>query len=96
MRRTVPVFLLALGIAAGARGADDGIKAAPSKITTVTVYQTIRVAGTQYAADPQGVNLSVIWAYVAVAALYAITFATFALSCGMWLFQSRELGGNEG
>ena len=39
MRHTVPVFLLALGLAAGARGADDGIKTAPSKITTVTVYQ---------------------------------------------------------
>ena len=40
MRHSVPVFFLALGIAVGARAADDGIKAAPSKIITVTVYQT--------------------------------------------------------
>ena len=39
MRHTFPVFLFAFGFAAGARAADDGIKAAPSKITTVTVYQ---------------------------------------------------------
>ena len=62
----------------------------------LTVYTNIRVAGTAYAGDPLGVNPSTIWAYVAVAALYAAAFSAFALSVGMWSFQGRELGGNEG
>ena len=62
----------------------------------LTVYASIRVAGTAYAADPLGVNPSTIWGYVAVAALYAVAFSAFALSVGMWSFQGRELGGNEG
>jgi len=37
-----------------------------------------------------------IWAYVGIATLYGIAYATFALSAGMWLFKSRELGGAEG
>ena len=39
---------------------------------------------------------SVTWAYTGVATLYAICYAAFALAIGMWLFQSRELGGAEG
>ena len=62
----------------------------------LTVYATVRVAGTAYAADPLGVNPSTIWGYVFVAALYAAAFSAFALSLGMWSFQGRELGGNEG
>ena len=62
----------------------------------LTVYATIRVSGTAYAADPLGVSPSTIWGYVAVAALYAAAFSAFALSVGMWSFQGRELGGNEG
>ena len=62
----------------------------------LTVYATIRVAGTAYAADPLGVNPSTIWGYVLIAALYAAAFSAFALSVGMWSFQARELGGNEG
>jgi len=30
-----------------------------------------------------------------VASLYAISYVTFALSVGMWLFENRELGGGE-
>ncbi len=62
----------------------------------LTVYTTIKVAGTAYAYDPLGVAPHVIWGYVALAALYAVTFSAFALSVGMWSFQGRELGGNEG
>ena len=62
----------------------------------LTVYTTIKVAGTAYAADPLGVSVATLWGYVAVAALYAVTFSAFALSVGMWSFQGRELGGNEG
>ncbi len=62
----------------------------------LTVYATVKVAGTAYASDPLGVNPSTIWGYVAIAALYALTFSAFALSVGMWSFQGRELGGNEG
>src|SRR5262249_25563982 len=37
-----------------------------------------------------------IWAYVGIATLYGIAYTVFALSTGMWLFKSRELGGAEG
>ncbi len=62
----------------------------------LTVFATVRVAGTAYAADPLAVNPSTIWGYVFVAALYAASFSGFMLAVGMWSFQSRELGGNEG
>ena len=39
MLRTAPLFLLAVGFATSGARAQDGIKTAPSKITTVTVYQ---------------------------------------------------------
>lgn len=62
----------------------------------LTVYKTIRLAGTHFAADPNGVALSAIWAGVGAAFLYAVFYAIFALAAGLWLFQSRELGGAEG
>ncbi len=62
----------------------------------LTVYKPIALAGTQFALDPQSVSLSTIWGYVGVALLYAIAYTAFALSAGMWLFHSRELGGSEG
>src|SRR5439155_1007893 len=61
-----------------------------------TVYSTIKLAGTMYANDPRGVTMGEIWAYTGVAALYAAAYAAFALAIGMWLFQTRELGGAEG
>lgn len=61
-----------------------------------TVYSTIRVAHTIYANSPNGVSLGDIWSYTGVAAIYSIAYAAFALAIGMWLFQSRELGGSEG
>jgi hypothetical protein len=62
----------------------------------LTVYKTIRLSGTMYAGDPQGVYVSTIWGYVGVAALYCIAYSIFALSVGMFMFQRRELGGSEG
>lgn len=62
----------------------------------LTVYSSIRVASTAYAADPQGVFPHTIWLNVLCAALYAVTFSGFALCVGLWSFQGRELGGNEG
>lgn len=61
-----------------------------------TVYGTIKLANTMYAADPRGVTPGEIWSYVGVATLYGICYAAFALAVGMWLFQGRELGGAEG
>src|SRR2546421_3483752 len=61
-----------------------------------TVYSTIKLAGTMYANDPRGVTMGEIWAYTGVATLYAAAYAAFALAIGMWLFQTRELGGAEG
>lgn len=61
-----------------------------------TIYHDIAVAGTYFARNSGAVSLGAIWIYVAVAAGYGIAYAAFALSCGMWLFQRRELGGGEG
>jgi hypothetical protein len=61
-----------------------------------TVYARIALPGTVFAQDINAVPLGEIWGYVGVATLYAIAYAVFALSAGMWLFQGRELGGGEG
>ena len=59
-----------------------------------TVYESIVIPGTQFA---KGTNtLGRIWAYLGIAFGYAVAYATFALSVGMWLFRTRELGGAEG
>jgi ABC-type transport system involved in multi-copper enzyme maturation permease subunit len=62
----------------------------------LTVYRPLAVANTVFANDPNAVPMGTIWAYVGVATLYALTYVLFALSAGMWLFQTRELGGAEG
>ena len=61
-----------------------------------TVYSKIRLSGTSFEQAPDGVDLSSIWVYVAIAAAYGIAYVTFALSAGMWSFRTRELGGAEG
>jgi hypothetical protein len=61
-----------------------------------TIYRPIALAGTQFAADPQAVALSAIWGYIGIAVLYGIAYAGFALAVGLWMFQTRELGGAEG
>jgi len=60
----------------------------------LTVYSHIKVA--QFAADPSARTVGEIWRYLGVSAAYGIVYSIFALSLGMWLFQSRELGGAEG
>lgn len=60
-----------------------------------TVYALVAVPGFAYAHN-SAVKLSQVWAYAGTASLYAICYVTFALAVGMWLFQSRELGGAEG
>jgi ABC-type transport system involved in multi-copper enzyme maturation permease subunit len=59
----------------------------------MTVLSTVRIGG--FAADPQAVPLSLLWGYVALAALYAMSYCVFVLAAGMWSFQRRELGGGE-
>jgi ABC-type transport system involved in multi-copper enzyme maturation permease subunit len=61
----------------------------------IAILGIVKVPGTQYADSATGVSQSVLWGYVAVATIYAVGYAGFALSAGMWLFQSRELGGGE-
>jgi ABC-type Na+ efflux pump permease subunit len=61
-----------------------------------TVYQKIAMPNTQFANLPDAVHLSTIWTLVALAALYALAYATFALAAGLWSFRTRELGGAEG
>jgi ABC-type transport system involved in multi-copper enzyme maturation permease subunit len=55
-----------------------------------------KIAVAQFVSDPGAIPLSAIWGYVALALVYAAAYTIFALSVGMWLFQTRELGGAEG
>jgi hypothetical protein len=61
----------------------------------VTVLGSLRLPGTQFDV-PGNVSLHTVTACVSAATAYAVSYATFALSAGMWLFQGRELGGGEG
>jgi ABC-type transport system involved in multi-copper enzyme maturation permease subunit len=65
-------------------------------IRQFTVYGVMALPHTQYIADPQAVSPYHVLAYVGIATLYAIAYAVFALSAGMWSFSTRELGGAEG
>ncbi len=60
----------------------------------LAVMSTIKVGS--FASDPEAISLGPLWGYVGLAALYAISYATFVLCAGMWSFQRRELGGGEG
>jgi len=66
-----------------------------------TIYHAIALRDTQFWPRPGTLQQDVvypgqIWAYVGIAALYGIAYTIFALSAGMWLFKTRELGGAEG
>ena len=61
-----------------------------------TVYGRIAVAGTRFAEEIGAIPLGDIWRYAGMSAVYAACYAAFALAVGMWLFQTRELGGAEG
>ncbi|MGH7213298.1 MAG: ABC transporter permease subunit [Tepidisphaeraceae bacterium] len=65
-------------------------------IRSLAVMSPIKLAGTQYAENPNAVSLGSIWSYVGVSSLYALAYVVFALGIGMWLFRHRELGGAEG
>ncbi len=65
-------------------------------IKKYTVYGDIRVPGTEFARSTMGISVGAIWQYIAIAFGYGIAYAAFALSAGMWLFSTRELGGAEG
>jgi ABC-type Na+ efflux pump permease subunit len=65
-------------------------------LTEYTVYGTIALSGTDFAADPQSVSLSSIWGYVATAGLYFLAYLSFVLLLGYWSLRARELGGSEG
>lgn len=70
-------------------------------LRSLTVYHEIAIRGTQFwpvpgTVNPDVVYLRQIWGYVGIAALYGVAYSAFALSTGMWLFKTRELGGAEG
>jgi ABC-type transport system involved in multi-copper enzyme maturation permease subunit len=63
-------------------------------IRPLTIHRNIAAFG--FETDPNSVPLSTVFTYLGISTVYAIAYALFALSVGMWLFQSRELGGAEG
>lgn len=65
-------------------------------LTDYTVYGTIALPGTDFAADQQAVGLWAIWSYVATAGIYFVCYVAFVLLVGYWSLQARELGGSEG
>ena len=63
-------------------------------IRPLTIHKPL--AAFSFETDPNAVPLSTIFTYLGISTAYAIAYAIFALSAGMWLFQTRELGGAEG
>jgi len=63
-------------------------------VRALTVHRPLAIY--RFASDPNAVEVSTIVLYVLISAAYAIAYSVFALSVGMWLFQTRELGGAEG
>jgi ABC-2 family transporter len=64
-------------------------------VRQLAVLGVVRVAGTRFADDANGVDPLALWKYVAAATIYGAAYAGFALSAGLWLFHSRELGGGD-
>jgi ABC-type transport system involved in multi-copper enzyme maturation permease subunit len=65
-------------------------------IRQYTVFQSVSVPGTSFFNTRGTISIAAILEYMGIATAYAIAYAGFALSAGMWLFQTRELGGAEG
>jgi ABC-type transport system involved in multi-copper enzyme maturation permease subunit len=65
-------------------------------VRQAAIMGVVSVPGTRFADDVRAVTQGALWFYVGAAAIYAIAYSGFALSAGMWLFQTRELGGGEG
>lgn len=63
-------------------------------VRQLTLYKPLAMY--RFAADPNAVDLQTVFTYMGISTLYAIVYSMFALSAGMWLFQTRELGGAEG
>jgi ABC-type transport system involved in multi-copper enzyme maturation permease subunit len=63
-------------------------------VRALTIHSKLAIYS--FAHDPNAVKLSLIWGYLAISAAYAAAYAVFALAVGLWLFQTRELGGAEG
>jgi hypothetical protein len=84
--------VLIRGIAAAARAVLPYLEAFDLK--SRMIHGKIAVA--QFASDPNAMPLSQIWGYLGLSVVYGVAFTIFALSVGMWLFQTRELGGAEG
>jgi ABC-type transport system involved in multi-copper enzyme maturation permease subunit len=65
-------------------------------LRSLALYHDVAVPGTDTMNMPGAIPLGTIWLGVLIAGGYAIAYAAFALGVGMWLFQTRELGGAEG
>jgi hypothetical protein len=65
-------------------------------LKTFTVLSPIALPNTQFEGQFNAVGLGFIWTNVGLAALYAATYATFAMAAGLYFFRNRELGGAEG
>ncbi len=65
-------------------------------LKSITVLSPIALTNTQFDGQFNAVSLGFIWTNVGLAALYAVGYATFALSAGLFFFRYRELGGAEG
>jgi ABC-type transport system involved in multi-copper enzyme maturation permease subunit len=63
-------------------------------VRALTLYRPLAIY--RFASDPNAVEISTIVLYLCISAAYAVAYSVFALSVGMWLFQTRELGGAEG
>jgi hypothetical protein len=59
-----------------------------------TIYGKVAIG--QFASDPNAMPIGQILGYLGLSVVYGAAFVVFALSVGMWMFQSRELGGAEG
>jgi ABC-type transport system involved in multi-copper enzyme maturation permease subunit len=63
-------------------------------VRALTVHRPLAIY--RFASDPNAVEISTIVLYLLISAAYAVAYSVFALAVGMWLFQTRELGGAEG
>ncbi|HEX8916715.1 MAG TPA: ABC transporter permease [Humisphaera sp.] len=64
-----------------------------------TIHREVAMPWTEFVdptKHPFATGMGMIWGYVAVALLYGVCYAAFALGSGLVLFENRELGGNEG
>ncbi|HEY7118750.1 MAG TPA: hypothetical protein VH475_19330, partial [Tepidisphaeraceae bacterium] len=63
-------------------------------VKDLAIYKPLAIY--RFASDPNAIPLSTVFVYLLISAAYAAAYSLFALAVGMWLFQTRELGGAEG